>query len=391
MRDTRSAEPIALAKASVASLAANAAEADRTSAFPVASVQVLRNNGLLGLLVPVRYGGLGGNLSDLAETAQVLAAGCLSTAMIWAMHCQQVDVLVRHASEDLASLVLPRVADGSLYLGSVTTGPSGGGLLSSEFPVRARGEALGIDREAPIVTGAMHADGFLVTMKSSEESGEHSLSLLYADRSQLTIEQTGGWDTLGMRGTDSRGLRLRGEVPRTQMVGAPGDFRTAAIESMAPAGHIAWVSCWLGAARSAMADFASLLRSADRPRGFDVSSDLVRERLARVRIDLELVGAYLHRVIEEVLETRRRGGSVDNAPSQIHLNSLKIAGSELTYQSVDRLVQLAGLHLGYRRDSGLALERRLRDLRSASLNFSNDRLLASTGALCLLDRGTTII
>lgn len=388
MNDT---ETRALAAAAVPTLAAHADKADRDAVFPVASLQLLRDNGLMGLLVPTRFGGLGGDLSALAEVAQVLASGCLSTAMAWAMHCQQVDVIVRHASDELAESLLPRIADGRVYLGSVTTGPGGGALLSSSSPVRAAGARVRIDREAPIVTGAMHADGFLITMRSSEEATDRSMSLLYADRSQLAIEQTGNWETLGMRGTESLGLSLTGEVPRPQVVGEPGGFRAVAVESMAPAGHIAWAACWLGAARAASADFASLMRSPNRPRGIDITSDLVRERLARIRIDMELVGAYLHRVVEEVLEIRRRNASVDASPVQIHLNTLKIAASELTHRSVDRLVQLAGLSLGYRKDSELALERRLRDLRSASLNFANDRLLTATGSLCLLDRNVTVL
>lgn len=391
MRSFESPDPLALAKESVATLSANAAKADRDAAFPVDSLQILRENRLLGLLVPVQYGGLGGDIRTLAEVAQVLAAGCMSTAMIWAMHCQQVEVLVRHAPVSLAEAVLPRIAAGQVYLGSVTTEPSGSTLMSSASPLRLEGDRLHISRQAPIVTGAVHSDGLLITMRSSEDAHDQSVSLVYADRSQLTIEPTSTWDTLGMRGTESLGLSISGEVPTSQLVGAPGSFRRIAIESMAPAGHIAWASCWLGGARGAMADFAELLRSPDRPKGVDVSSDLVRERLARIRIDLELVGAYLHRVIDEVLESRRRGASIDSPAVQIHLNTLKIAASELTYRSVDNLVQLAGLSLGYRTNSPLALERRLRDLRSASLNYSNDRLLTVTGALCLLDRNVTVI
>src|SRR6266487_1697713 len=46
---------------------------------------------------------------------------------------------------------------------------------------------------------------------------------------ELTIGDTGSWDTLGMRGTESPGLRLSGVVPAYQVVGAPGEFKTAAV------------------------------------------------------------------------------------------------------------------------------------------------------------------
>lgn len=384
--------PLRLADQASKTLAAGAEEADRKAELPLASIRGLRDNGLFGLLVPTGHGGMGADLETFADVAQVLASGCLSTAMAWAMHCQQVDVLVRHASPRLAEAVLPRVADGSLYLGSVTTEPGvHGSLLSSASPVREDGDRLLISREAPIVTGGMHVDGFLVTMRSSETAADHSVSLLYADRSQLAVEPTSTWDTMGMRGTESHGLTLHGYVPDWQIVGVPGGFRQIAVESMAPVAHIAWVSCWLGSARAALSEFVSLVRSPSRPRGLDVKSELFRERLARIRIDLELVSAYLDRVIREVLDHRARGASLDAPAVQIHLNTLKVAGAELTYRSVDNLVQLAGLTLGYRKGSPLALERNLRDLRSASLNFSNDRLSTTIGALSLLDRSTTLL
>jgi acyl-CoA dehydrogenase len=60
--------------------------------------------------------------------------------------------------------------------------------------------------------------------------------------------------------------------------------------------------------------------------------------------------------------------------------------SELCFRSVDRLVGVLGLGIGYQRSSPIPLERHLRDLRSASLNYANDRLLTAIGRLALLDR-----
>ncbi|NEE17806.1 acyl-CoA/acyl-ACP dehydrogenase, partial [Streptomyces sp. SID7499] len=71
------------------------------AAFPRESVEALREAGLFGLLVPTEHGGMGGDLGDLVDVAVLLAGGCLSTAMIWAMHCQQVDAVARHAGERL--------------------------------------------------------------------------------------------------------------------------------------------------------------------------------------------------------------------------------------------------------------------------------------------------
>jgi hypothetical protein len=55
------------------------------------------------------------------------------------------------------------------------------------------------------------------------------------------------------------------------------------------------------------------------------------------------------------------------------------------------MVQLAGLRIGYAKNSPVALERCFRDLRSASLNHSNDSLRVGIGAMSLLDRSVSLI
>ncbi|UNS95080.1 acyl-CoA/acyl-ACP dehydrogenase [Streptomyces tubbatahanensis] len=379
-----------VALATVDVLRKYAAEVDERARFPVESFGALRESGLLGLVVPGEYGGPGAGLDAFADVAQVLGGGCLSTALAWVMHCQQVDAIARFGTPDLRRRVLPRVARGELYIASVTTeSGKGGHLLTAEAPLSTHEGRLRIERNAPVVTGASVAEGFLITMKGDADGPAQAVSLVYADRTDLSVTETGEWDTLGMRGTESLGLRLSGEVPADQAVGEPGRFREVAVESMIPMAHLGWSACWLGAARAALSELVSSLRGPAR-RGPDTESELVRERLARVRIDLELTSGYLHRVQQEVSGAREAGRSLGAAVTQIHLNTLKVAASELTFQAADGMVQLAGLSGGYSRTSPLPLERTFRDLRAASLNYANDRLLTATGALMLLDRSVAL-
>jgi acyl-CoA dehydrogenase len=378
------------ARAAAAALAANAADADDKATFPVGSMAAIRDAGLLGLLVPTGYGGGGAGLDDFVAVARVFGGACQSTALAWVMHCQQVDAIARFAGEALRDDVLPRVARGELYIASVTTERGKGGhLLTAEAPLRADGDRLRIERDAPVVTGATAADGFLITMRAGVDSPPHEVSLVYAHRGDLAVDEMGDWDTLGMRGTQSLGVRLSGEVTAANLVGAPGGFREVAVESMIPLAHLGWSACWLGAAQSALSALVTSLRGPQR-RWADTGSDLVLERLARIRIDLELTSGYLHRVEQEVSAARARGRSLGDPQTQIHLNTLKVCASELTFRSVDRMVQFAGLARGYAKNSALPLERVFRDLRAASLNYANDRLLTATGSLALLDRSVTL-
>lgn len=392
MDDARLSQALGLARSVVPVLEEQAARSDHEASFPRVAVDALRASGLFGLLVPQEYGGLGGDLGDLAEVAQVLAGGCLSTAMIWAMHCQQVDAIAAFGTERLRKEVLPHVAAGEVYIASVTTEPHvRAHLLTAQTPLRDRepARAVLLERDAPIVTGGEHADGFLVAMRDAPDAAESRTTLVYAARDQLHLASRGGWNPLGMRATHSVGMRLVGEIPVHQIVGGRGNSREVAVESLIPLAHVGWSACWLGAARSALAGVIGLIRSPRRPGSLDPRSDLFAARLARVRIDIELVGGYLSQVVREICARRADSLSVDEPATHIHLNTLKIVAAEHSYRAVDRLVELAGLGTGYLKDSPVPLERHLRDLRSASLNYANDRLLVAIGALTLLDRAVT--
>jgi acyl-CoA dehydrogenase len=373
----------------LAVLREHAAEVDEQARFPTEGLAALRASGLLGLLVPTEHGGLGGDLGDLVDVAVELGGACVSTALIWSMHCQQVDVVVRHASPALRADLLPRIAAGTAYLASVTTERvKGGHLLSAQAPIRRDGDRLLVERDAPVVTGGVHADGFLVTMRADEDAQPTDVSMVYLDRAQVDLTETGEWDPMGMRATHSTGLKLSGTVPGSNVLGAPGRFRDVAVDSMMPLAHLGWSASWLGGARGALRGIVGGIR--DRSWPVDLGSELARERLARIRIDLELVGGYLARVCEEVTACRSAGRGIADPAVQIHLNVLKVAAAELTFRAADGMVRFGGLGRGYARNAAVPVERVFRDLRSASLNYADDRLLTAIGTLLPMDRAVRL-
>ncbi|MFI8436224.1 hypothetical protein ACIGJO_21205 [Streptomyces sp. NPDC079020] len=113
--------------------------------------------------------------------------------------------------------------------------------------------------------------------------------------------------------------------------------------------------------------------------------------MARIRHGLELTGSYLRGAADEVTSLRESDGDMEAPRVQVHLNTLKVMAAELTFDAADRCVQLAGLGQGYLRNSNTSLERTLRDLGSASLNYSNDRLLKANGLLSLADPSVTLL
>lgn len=368
----------------LAAVREHAGRTDLDAEFPVDVLAALRETGLLGLLVPAAEGGPGGTLADMLRVSDALSRECMSVGMIFAMHCQQVATVVSAAGPRLRGDLLPRIASGGVYLASVTTeAGKGGHLLSSSSATAADGGWLQVDRFAPVVTGGVHADGFLITTQAPDATSPNQVSLVYADAAQLEARVAGDWQPLGMRATHSVPMRLVGRLPADQVVGEHGAFREIATTVFAPYAHLGWSACWLGAASGALARTVRLFRDpAERGRR-DLTSELVRLRLSRARQRLDTVHAMLRHTADVYTAA---GAVVTSPPVQLLLNGLKLTASEQCLAAVDELVELTGLRHGYLRDSPLALERALRDLRSASLNYGNDRLHLADGSLVLLDQ-----
>ncbi|MCZ0975671.1 hypothetical protein O1L55_39445 [Streptomyces albulus] len=128
-----------------------------------------------------------------------------------------------------------------------------------------------------------------------------------------------------------------------------------------------------------------LLRSPAGRERFDLGSELLLTRISRARQRLDTV----HALLQQSLRTLESGADLSVPARQLQLNALKITAAEECHAAVDDLVTALGLRHGYLQDSPTGLERALRDLRSAALNYSNDRLHLADGRLALRDQGVT--
>src|SRR5271167_2036051 len=78
--------------------AAEAADVDLKARFPKAAIDAAREQKLLGMQIPVEFGGFGASMSDVTDVCYTLGRACSSTAMIFAMHQTKVACLVQHCA-----------------------------------------------------------------------------------------------------------------------------------------------------------------------------------------------------------------------------------------------------------------------------------------------------
>lgn len=364
----------------------NSFATDLNAEFPLTAINELKKTGYMGLAVPEKYGGMGLNIRELADIAQVMGNSCLSTAMIWAMHCQQVAVIANSAASSFKSNYLSQTAKGLLIASVTSDDTTGGSILRTDAPLREDQDNYKINRVAPIVTGGAYADAFLITM--SEGVNSSNIKLVFLEKSQANITIDREWNTLGMRGTCSVSLKIDGLVSNDNIVNTTIPFNKLAMGYMIPYAHILWSACWLGATKRAYEEAIRILRSSKMR--FKLKSDLILDKISRVRMNIDAVEFMLNQVADNYLELLVQSNSdgidvFSSSRFNIHLNNLKVFASETLTNSVKEMINIVGLNDSYRVGEQNKIERIYRDLLSAPLMYHNNRLTLASANISLFD------
>jgi acyl-CoA dehydrogenase len=363
-----------------------AKNADLENRFPAASISALQDEQLFSYMVPKRFGGHFIDISTYWKIAANLGQECLSTALIWTMHNQQVAVLGEHSAEQHGDILTDIALSGSLVASVTSEYGKGGDLLKANTPIGMEGDLLNICRKAPIVSYGIQAKYFLMTMRAAQDRPANDVKLVIVKSGDGKTEATGEWNAMGMRGTQSVPMQFDVMIDRDRMIAAP--FRTIATKTMIPVGHLGWAASWYGAANGVVIRFVKSIRDTKGGSAKKLNSDLFVSRLAELRMNLDLMRAMIEKVAATIDDFRRRDLQVsfyEDITFQILVNNLKVASSKLSFRIVQDLMELCGIAQGYFRESELRVERVFRDLRSATLMFHNDRLLHANGTLIFVE------
>jgi acyl-CoA dehydrogenase len=227
---------------------------------------VLRDQGLLGAMVPAVLGGSGASLATVAAICKVLGETCASTGMIYAMHQIQVACLLDHGTGSAwHQHLLARMAGEQLLLASATSEEAiGGALRSSGCAVNVDGDRFHLLKMAPTISYGAHADGILITARRNADASPSDQVLVCALKSDYTLQSLNTWDTLGMRGTCSNGFRLEATGQVDQVLPVP--FGEIADATMTPVSHILWSALWLGIASDAVSRAKTFFQGQARAR-----------------------------------------------------------------------------------------------------------------------------
>ena len=365
-----------------AAIAARHAETvDREGRFPQEAMDAIREQRLLGLMIPVRLGGEGARAADIVDVCHILGGACASSAMIFAMHQVKVACVVRHCRANAWQEQLQRrIASEQLLMASSTTeGNSGGNIRSSEAAVQTRGSRIALERNASVISYGEHADGVVTTARRSDVAGNSDQVLVAFLKEDYTLERTSGWDALGMRGTCSGGFVLRAQGEAAQVL--PEPYERIHSQTMMPFAHLFWSAAWSGVAAGAVQRARAIVRKAARAAGGQMPP--AAAHLTRARVQLETLRGAVQSAVRTFEAHAGDAGGLNAIDVQLALNFLKVEASELAVAVVMSAMRACGL-AGYRNDGEFTMGRYLRDILSAPIMINNDRILANAEAAVLM-------
>lgn len=367
-------ENIADRAARAAAVAAeHAAAVDADSRFPQEAIDALKAENLLGILVPAELGGEEASVSDVVDVCYALGRACSSTGMIYAMHQVKAACVAYHGMDSTwHRAFMARMVESQLLLASSTTeGKGGGNVRSSEAAVEHADNRIVLVRDASVISYGAQADAVVTTARRAAGADASDQVLVVFEKKNYVLEKTGGWDTLGMRGTCSAGFSLKAVgAPQQIMPGAYGPIHT---QTMVPTSHLMWAGNWAGIAAGAVERAKKFMRKAQRGGG-DLPPGVPHftQALANLRTLRALIGAMLARY-EAVQHDAKALSAID---FQTAINLLKVDASEMAVQTVMNAMRATGLS-GYRNDSDVSVGRSLRDILSSPIMINNDRILSS--------------
>jgi alkylation response protein AidB-like acyl-CoA dehydrogenase len=347
-------------------LRARAEQADASGEFPLENIPLLREAGLFGLIVPQRFGGLGGTLRDLAAAAFAMGTACPSTALCFFFHCSTASrgLLGLEAIEAglftdeeearqvraFAEKLLTKMAQGTFFANFASEeakSATSAVLISTEATPVTGGWLLNGTKSFGCSTGI--ADEYLVQAKIKGATDLNGLAIFFVNSKAEGVSERAHWDSIGMRATATHGIILKDVFVKAEdAMTVPGAFLKMMQMSRGSyvGNQLAVVCLYLGIAQSVYdyaVNFLSKLKFQDTGKPIFTESAFHQELVGHMAVDLETGFLWARRQIE--LETseppllpknkvvehwRMCKGVVCECAYRVAVNALKACGTSNT-------------------------------------------------------------
>ena len=357
-------------------VAAQAAETDRTERYPWYAVHALRDAGLMGMTIPVAYGGRGASYLELVTAVEELAKACGATGRIMVeSNVGAIGAIMRYGTETQKKLAAELVLSGDKPAICITEPEAGS--AASEMSTRAerRGSSYIINGRKHWITGGGVSRLHLIFARVFENGVDQGIGGFITVRADAP-EGEGApkgmrfgkrEPALGVRGIPERELIFEDlEVHEEMLLLPPEGIRRGFARLMQAynAQRLGAAAVALGIAQGAYElaiTYAKERKQFGRPIG---EFQGLQWMLADASIGLAASRALIH--------AAARGGDQNEFPDVADTARAKVLAADTAFRVTSDALQIFGA-AGYSRDR--PLERMLRDARMFTISGGTAQVL----------------
>jgi butyryl-CoA dehydrogenase len=332
-------------------IAPRAAEIDKTHVFPRAIFSRLGELGLLGIMVPDKWGGGGGDALSYAVALEEIARACASTAVAMSVQSSLVCApLAAEGSDEQRARWLPDLCAGKKVGCFALSEPEAGSDAKAQRTRAGRqGDRWILDGTKNFITNAPVADVIIVFATTDAAKGSRGITAFAIPTDTPGMEIGPPDDKLGIRGAPSAQVFFGGcSVGDDARLGPEGEGFKIAMRAL-DGGRIGIAAQAVGIARAAFEDATAYAR--DRKTfGQPISEhQAIQFKLADMRTEIEAARLLLWRAAVKKDRGERYGTEAAMA---------KLFASEVANRAAKEGVQIFG---GYGYLADFPAERHYRD------------------------------
>jgi butyryl-CoA dehydrogenase len=235
-------------------VATTAAERDQTKEFPAENLKQMGELGLMGMMVPVEYGGEGADTVSYVLALSEIAYSCASTAVVMSVHNSIVcESIVKFGNDAQKKKYLPRLTDAEIIGAFALTEPHAGSDPVSQSATAVReGDHYILNGTKRFITTGKNCGLVIVTAKTDEEARHKGISAFLVDKDAPGLAVGHVEDKMGLRASDTTDLIFDNcKVPAENRLGKEGDGFKIAMTGL-DGGRIGIAAQSVGVARAAL-------------------------------------------------------------------------------------------------------------------------------------------
>jgi butyryl-CoA dehydrogenase len=354
---------------------------DERGEFPAEIFRQLAGLGILGMLVPEEYGGIGMDalsyvlaIEEIARTDASVAVGVSVTNSV----CQWP--ILHFGSDELKARVLPPLARGETLGGIMLTEPGvGSDLASMRTTYRRKGENFLLSGAKAWITNAGIAGTFVVLATRDPAQRAHGISAFALDANQPGVIVHPPEKKMGLRSSVTAAVTLEDAVvPAGNLLAVEGEGMKVALATLDHS-RLGIAAQALGVAQAALDEALRYARQREQFGKPIMGHQAVGFRLADMDTELEAARWLTYRAAW----LSERPGRISRSSAQA-----KLFASEMVNRVVALSVQVHGGY-GYSRE--YPVERLYRDARVTTIYEGTSEVQRMVIARALRELETTAL